>query len=70
MDASVNLKSSKAICRIIIGDENEKVEFQIRLLALDPEGTTTGKMISIAVGLQVIRKANLRKSVIIIFNDS
>ena len=69
-DAGVYTTSGKATYSIIIGDGRNKVEIKIRLLDLDPCGTTTGEMMSITVGLHMMKKAQLFDAEVIVYNDN
>ena len=69
-DAGVHLETGKATCGIIVGDGTNEVELKIRLLDLDPGGSTTGEMLSITTGLHLMWKANLNKVAVVIYNDN
>ena len=59
-DAGLHLKSGRATYGIIIGDDTEITEIKYRMLDIEPGGATTAEGLSIAIGLNMMKKPDYR----------
>lgn len=69
-DAGTNIYNGESACGIIMKTNSHEVKIKAKLPTLDPKGATTAEHLSIALGLNLFKKAGLTEVKILTINDN